>query len=297
MPRNTRFAIAVLAGCALLATAAPAGAQATGSDTTTLAAPDFDSGVSARRLSDSSFNTPAADGRPGVKFFVLGVQAFRKGDYAHAADMYKVAASWAYKPAEYNLGVMYFKGQGVPVDRPRGAAWMILAAERGTLAYVKARDQMVTLLSDAQFARTDALWGQLRQTYGDHVALRRAKAQWAWARSQRTGTRVGGSVGPLLVGAPNASSHGQPNGYLGNASMLRAGFGYLPGGSVDGSVAYRQFEQSNNPYDPAFIRNPSGTVTVEPLQRVKSPVAPDKISRHPAPPSTSAGASQGFQIP
>lgn len=96
----------------------------------TMAAPDYGSGASAGALSNRNFNTPESDGRPGVKFFTLGMQAFRKGDYRHAVDMYKVAASWAYKPAEYNLGVMYFKGQGVPVNRALGAAWMVLAAER-----------------------------------------------------------------------------------------------------------------------------------------------------------------------
>lgn len=293
MAMNFRIAIVVLAGSVLPATA-PVLAQAAGGGAATMAAPDFDSGVSAGGLADSKFNTPESDGRPGVKFFVMGVQAFRKGDYAHAVDMYKVAASWAYKPAEYNLGVMYFKGQGVPVDRPLGAAWMVLAAERGTPAYVKARDAMVTLLSATQFARTDTLWGRLRQTYGDGVALRRAKAQWAWARSQRTGTRVGGATGPLLVGAGNASNpaHDQPSGHVGNASMLRAGFGYLPEGSVDGSMAYRQLDQSNNPYDPAFIRNRSGTVTVEPLQPVESSTEPSKGAA-----STPASTPPGSAVP
>jgi len=92
----------------------------TGAPSDVISAPGYGSGVSAGSLSNGDFNTPESDGRPGVKFFTLGVQAFRKGDYRHAIDMYKVAASWAYKPAEYNLGVMYFKGQGIPVDRPLG---------------------------------------------------------------------------------------------------------------------------------------------------------------------------------
>ena len=65
--------------------------------------------------------------------------------------------------AEYNLGVMYFKGQGVPVDRARGAVWMVLAAERGQPEYVKARDLMATVLSKPEFARTDDLWGALKK--------------------------------------------------------------------------------------------------------------------------------------
>lgn len=234
-----------------------------------LTAPDYGSGASAGPLSNRNFNTPEADGRPGVKFFAYGVQAFRKGDYRHAIDMYKIAASWAYKPAEYNLGVMYFKGQGVPVDRARGAAWMVLAAERGDPAYVKARDLMVTVLSQAEFARTDRLWGELKQTYGDEIALRRAKAQWAWVKNHQTGTRVGGTVGNLQIGVLDAghtpvslSLSGKP------IKSTTTAAGVLQNGSLDGSIAYRQFRQSDDPYNPVFLKHRNGTVSVEPLRPV-----------------------------
>ncbi len=263
-----RLEAALLTGMLGLLMALAASAQA-GSATGVLDAPDYGSGASAGALSAGNFNTPEADGRPGAKYFAYGVQAFRKGDYRHAIDMYKVAASWAYKPAEYNLAVMYFKGQGVPVNRPLGAAWMVLAAERGNPRYVKARDLMVTVLSKAQFAKTDALWGQLRQTYGDKVALRRAKAQWAWVKTHQTGTRVGGTVGELHVGATNKPIARNQPGRMGKAAVSAAGWGLLAGGSIDGSVAYRQFRQSDNPYDPVFLKHRTGTVSVEPLQPVK----------------------------
>lgn len=266
----------ILPGAIALAMTLTASAQ-TGS-TGTLTAPDYDSGAAAGAMSDSHFNTPESDGRPGEKFFTLGVQAFKKGDYRHAIDMYKVAASWAYKPAEYNLAIMYFKGQGVPVDRSLGAAWMVLAAERGETEYVKARDLMVTILSKAEFAKTDELWGELKQTYGDQVALRRAKAQWAWVKSHQTGTRVGGAVGELSVGVLDGghtpvslNAGGHP------VKTTTTAAGLLQSGSIDGSIAYRQFQQSNNPYDPVFLKNRSGTVKVEPL----TPLQPGK-NKQPA---------------
>lgn len=264
----------VLVSAMALGIAPPAAAQAGGTPAAQ-PAPDFGSGAGAGSLSNSNYNTPESDGRPGVKFFAYGVAAFRKGDYQHALDMYKVAGSWAYKPAEYNLGVMYFKGEGVPVNRPLGAAWMVLAAERGEPMYVRARDQMVTLLTAAQFAATDALWNDLKRTYGDQVALRRAKAQWAWVKSHQTGTRVGGVAGELHVGALPSHVGGRP-GKPGNAAMLRAGWGYLAGGSIDGSIAYGQFDQSADPYTPSFVRNRTGKATVGPLQPVKPDTPPAK---------------------
>ncbi|MGH8184470.1 MAG: tetratricopeptide repeat protein, partial [Rhodanobacteraceae bacterium] len=96
MERFTSRAVSLVAGLATLGLvfAATASAQTTASHAATVTAPDYGSGASAGALSDSNFNTPESDGRPGVKFFTYGVQAFRKGDYAHAIDMYKVAASW-----------------------------------------------------------------------------------------------------------------------------------------------------------------------------------------------------------
>ncbi|HKZ09175.1 MAG TPA: sel1 repeat family protein [Rhodanobacteraceae bacterium] len=244
----------------------------TGTSHEVITAPDYGSEASAGSLSNGNFNTPESDGRPGVKFFTLGMQAFRKGDYRHAIDMYKVAASWAYKPAEYNLAVMYFKGQGVPVDRPLGAAWMILAAERGDSRYVQARDMMVTLLGKSEFMQTDAHWGALKKTYGDAVAMRRAKAQWAWVKTHQTGTRVGGATGELAVGVLDGG-HAPVSLDAGGKPIKTAttGAAILQSGSIDGSLAYRQFQQSDDPYDPVFLKDRSGTVSVEPL----TPLKPD----------------------
>ncbi|MGH8190663.1 MAG: tetratricopeptide repeat protein [Rhodanobacteraceae bacterium] len=253
--------VAVLAGVIALAIALPAFAQSGGSGT--LMAPDYGSGAAAGAMSNSNFNTPESDGRPGVYYFDLGAQAFRRHDYMHAVAMYKVAASWAYKPAEYNLALMYFRGQGVPADRPLGAAWAVLAAERGSPLYVEARDAMITILNKAEFAQTDELWGQLKQTYGDKVALTRAKARWRRAGDEATGSHLGHGMGYLRVGEIARTGPLDPK------VVPKTAAGVLTGGSVDGSVAYRQFQQSDNPYSPIFLKNRTGRVMVEPLQPVK----------------------------
>lgn len=111
--------------------------------------------------------TPLYEPPPSVHFYALGAQAFRKHDYPHAVDMWKTAASWASQPADYSLGMMYFRGEGVRVDRPLGVAWMKLAAERDDPQFAKVRDVMVSALADAQRTEADALWRALQETYGD----------------------------------------------------------------------------------------------------------------------------------
>jgi hypothetical protein len=225
--------------------------------------------------STGDYNTPEADGRPGEYYFQLGVNAFYKKDYAHAVAMYKVAASWAYKPAEFNLGLMYFKGAGVGQDRALGAAWMVLAAERPGSKYAKTRDVMITALSDAEFTRTNSLWNELKSTYGDEVALHRAKARWAQVKSSMTGSRVGDGAVYLTVGAGNGVA-GPPilqplDPKAPKSPQATSGWGLFHGGqTTDGSIAYQQFHTSDNPYDPRFLKGWVGTATVGPLMPVSA---------------------------
>jgi len=130
-------------------------------------------------------NTPEADARVGEAYFVRGAAAYRKADYKFAIQMYEVAASWAYKPAEYNLGVMYARGQGTDVDLPRAMAWMALAAERNDKHYVEARETVYASLSKEQFEQANEIWRELKKTYGDEVALRRAKAASGFSKVSR----------------------------------------------------------------------------------------------------------------
>jgi hypothetical protein len=216
----------------------------------------------------TSFGTPEDDARPGEYYFKLGANAFERKDYAHAAEMYKVAASWAEKTAEYNLAVMYARGQGVPVDLPRAMAWSALAAERGDSQYVETREVIYSNLSKEQFEQANGIWRELRKTYGDEVALARAKARWREVRANATGSLVG-SIGNLQVGASGGMTfksrladpvQGSPlNPVATTASDL------LNGNQEAGSIAYRQLRESDNPYDPKFVRPPLGIATVQPL--------------------------------
>ena len=46
------------------------------------------------------------------------------------------------------------------------------------------------------------------------------------------------------------------------------------GTGIDGSVAYRQLRDSDNPYDPKFDRSAKGTATVGPVTPVKAGEVP-----------------------
>ena len=242
-------------------------------------APDYSSDAMSNLPSQWGFGTPEEDGRPGQYYFIKAIDASKRRQYRFAIDMYQASASWAYKPAQYNLAIAYLKGEGVPVDKPRAMAWAALAAERNDAEYVEARELIYAALGKEEFARANEIWRELRTTYADDVALERAKARWAQVKAGITGSRVGG-VGALRVGVPahnvkpvdiNLATGKPPV----DGNTFGPG-GILTGGSVDGATAYRQLRESDNPYDPKFIRKPIGTATVEPIVPLPEDRKPDE---------------------
>jgi TPR repeat protein len=57
--------------------------------------------------------------------------AYEQGDYATAYRLIKPMAEQGYAKAQYNLGVMYHNGEGVPQDYNETVKWYRKAAEQG----------------------------------------------------------------------------------------------------------------------------------------------------------------------
>ncbi|GAB2542757.1 tetratricopeptide repeat protein [Rhodanobacter koreensis] len=183
--------------------------------------------------------THLADARPGQYFFNIGAYAFMHHDYVHAVRMYELAASWAYKPAEYNLAVMYARGQGTAVDLPRAIAWMRLAAERKNPVYLKAQTLIEANLKPGGAGKAEAIYKELESRYGDESAMRRAKNRWVEVQKGQTGSLTGHPIGPGYVGNPNGTH------------------------TTDSSLLYQELMASEDPYN-------TPTVTVGTLVPVKS---------------------------
>ena len=63
--------------------------------------------------------------------FDAGVAAYNQGDYVAALDEFRPLAEQGDADAQYNLGVMYGHGKGVPQDFAEAAVWYRKAAEQG----------------------------------------------------------------------------------------------------------------------------------------------------------------------
>jgi len=93
-----------------------------------------------------------------------GAAAHNRGDYATALSWYRRAADQGDETAQFILGVMYSKGQGVPQDYVLAHKWLNLAASRFPASEkeerdiaVKLRDQIASKMTAAQIDEAEKL--------------------------------------------------------------------------------------------------------------------------------------------
>ncbi len=104
---------------------------------------------------------------PAWAGFDEGAAAYYRGDYATAIREWRPLAEQGMADAQYNLGVMYKKGLGVPQDEAQAHMWLNLAASRFAPGEdrdraVKSRDFVAERMTPAQISDAEKLtreWG------------------------------------------------------------------------------------------------------------------------------------------
>lgn len=144
-----------------------------------------------------------AKNAPGTQFLERGNAFFERGDYEAAASYYRLAAHWADKLAQFNLGLLYVNGDGVERDPLRGWAWIRLAAERGYPKFVRVANEIGARFQDEHLAAaTEILEQELEPEYGDAVAIERTAREMERMRDRATGggSRVGANRALYVTG-------------------------------------------------------------------------------------------------
>ena len=62
--------------------------------------------------------------------FATGLNAYQKGDYATAIKEWRPLAEQGDAAAQFNLGLLYYDGLGVPTDYVQAADWFLKSAEQ-----------------------------------------------------------------------------------------------------------------------------------------------------------------------
>ncbi len=113
------------------------------------------------------YNTALKEFRPlaeqgfALSQFNLGVM-YHQGqgvpqDYQEALRWYRLAADQGDANAQYNLGIMYDKGQGVPQDYIQAYMWASLAAAPGDENAVEGLERLEKKMSPDQIAQAQRL--------------------------------------------------------------------------------------------------------------------------------------------
>ncbi|MFZ3183697.1 MAG: hypothetical protein WA173_06105 [Pseudomonas sp.] len=97
--------------------------------------------------------------------FDEGLAAANRGDFKTALSEWMPLAEQGYAKAQFNLGLMYRNGQGVPQDHKEAYAWFAVAAANGHAQAGLDRDMAAKKLTPSQLEQGQALAEQYIEKY------------------------------------------------------------------------------------------------------------------------------------
>lgn len=151
---------------------------------------------------------------PDLVHYRAAVRSYKDGFNTHAREQFQLAAAWGNKEAQFNLALMNFSGIGADADRVEGAAWGLLADERGDGRFRKTRREMISLLSADEKQAALKRAKELKTEFGDFQALeKRAR----WVRQQKrelTGSRTGSLASAVRITTPGGRFAGRGDEFL-----------------------------------------------------------------------------------
>jgi hypothetical protein len=209
----------------------------------------------------------SAEGHPNEESRLLGLKSYLSGRYEEAIAKFERAASYADKPSQHYLSLIYWHGQGVPVDHVRAYIWADLAAERGSRKLLAIREKMWAELTPQQQQQAVAQGGEYYARYGDDVAKLRAEVEIRRFASHMTGSRVGFHNQKMEV-----VNGGPIHGSFGNATPGMLAASDMVVGTTTGDKMYAAERTRMGEYWTAQDRelDRSGHVEVGPAEPQKS---------------------------
>jgi TPR repeat protein len=97
--------------------------------------------------------------------FNKGVAAHTRGDYGTALQVFKIVAEQNHAAAQYNLGVMYSFGRGVPQDYVQAYMWFNLAAAQGNEKASQNRNIVAKLMTCSDISKAQRMVHEWREAH------------------------------------------------------------------------------------------------------------------------------------
>src|ERR1035441_824103 len=91
--------------------------------------------------------------------FSAGLSAYQKKDYAAAVKEWRPLAEKGDAPSQFNLGLMYVDGLGVPQDYNQALSWFERSAQQD---YAKAQLNLGAMYASGKGVKRDLVAGKLK---------------------------------------------------------------------------------------------------------------------------------------
>lgn len=140
---------------------------------------------------------PSMRNVPGALSYAEGMLFYNNGWYFAARHRFLIAAMYGDKVAQYNLGVIFYQGQGLDRDPVRAWAWFDLAAERGYPHMVVTAADVWDDLDEAERLIALDIRESLAERYGDEIVVPRVAARME--RDRQRAIRRTGTVGHVAI--------------------------------------------------------------------------------------------------
>lgn len=128
-----------------------------------------------------------------LQFFALEASAdfdtamalYQKKDYEQAMTEFMHLAEIGDHASQFNVGIMNFRGEGVPKDPVKAYAWMALASQDGEENWTKARDKALSSLTNEQKRLAESARNAMFQRLSDAALEQQLQARLLPRRSAR----------------------------------------------------------------------------------------------------------------
>ncbi len=216
-------------------------------------------------------NQQVIGAHPDLFYRDLGVRAYRAGNKRSAVSLLQKAASYADKPAQAMLAAMYWNGDGITQDRPRGYAWMDLAADRGYRDLLIQREQYWAQLSASERKQAVSEGRRIYAKYNDERGLHKLDLALKQAVDKATGSRTGFGGSNLTVRLRGGAAGPTMAAKQDNGPAVAGGT------PVRGTDYYAAQLWSAEPYAKLkdqvweYARHETGKVEIGPLQSLPAP--------------------------
>lgn len=155
--------------------------------------------------------------------FEDGVAAYVRGDPELALRIWKPLAEQGDAAAQFNVGLLYNSGQGVPKDAGAAAHWYRLAADQG---FAKAQLNLADMYVDGNGVPQDLL--EAAKLYGEAAKQRNANARYKLAYLHHHGMGVRQELKEAVRLYRQAADQGLPEAQLMLGILYSLGEGVPP---------------------------------------------------------------------